>query len=118
MTTPARTATLRLRPDRHRSLLRRHPWVFSGAVDRVDGDPAPGANVLVKAHDGTELGWAAYSPESQIRARMWTFDPTERPDAALLDVRLRQGDTLEIARALRRRGVQWHCSQRAPASIR
>ena len=76
--------TLRLQPGRDRSLQRRHPWVFSGAVDRVDGDPAPGANVLVRAHDGTELGWAAYSPESQIWARMWTFDPTERPDAALV----------------------------------
>jgi len=66
--------SLWLRPDRERSLLRRHPWVFSGAVARVEGTPAPGTTVAVRAADGTVLGRAAYSPESQIRARMWTFD--------------------------------------------
>lgn len=66
--------SLWLRPDRERSLLRRHPWVFSGAVARVEGSPAPGSTVAVRAADGTALGLAAYSPESQIRARMWTFD--------------------------------------------
>jgi 23S rRNA (cytosine1962-C5)-methyltransferase len=68
------TPTIHLRAGRERSLLRRHPWVFSGAVDRVDGNPAPGATVLVRSSDRTPLGWAAFSPESQIRARMWTFD--------------------------------------------
>jgi len=84
----ARSASIRLRPDRHRSLLRHHPWVFSGAIDRVDGDPQPGANVLVTAHDGTELGWAAYSPESQIRARMWTFEPGQQVGPQLVTDRV------------------------------
>ncbi|MEY4340416.1 MAG: hypothetical protein RLZ14_2266 [Actinomycetota bacterium] len=65
--------TLWLRPSRERSLQRWHPWVFSGAVARVEGAPGVGATVLVRASDGTELGYAAYSPDSQIRARMWTF---------------------------------------------
>ncbi|MFZ4721443.1 MAG: class I SAM-dependent rRNA methyltransferase, partial [Ilumatobacteraceae bacterium] len=69
-----RNAAITLRPGREKSLLRRHPWVFSGAVDRVDGDPAPGDTVVVRDSAGTVLGRAAYSPASQIRARMWTFD--------------------------------------------
>ena len=78
------TATLWLRPNRERSVLRRHPWVFSGAIAKVDGSPHPGDTVTVKAADGSVLGRAAYSPESQIRARMWTFDPDEVVDAAFV----------------------------------
>jgi len=75
-------ATLWLQPKRERSLVRRHPWVFSGAVARVDGAPAAGATVRVCAADGAMLGWAAYSPESQIRARMWSFADTSADAAA------------------------------------
>ncbi|MGB8860882.1 MAG: class I SAM-dependent methyltransferase [Ilumatobacteraceae bacterium] len=78
------TATLWLQTGREKSLARRHPWVFSGAVARVDGSPEPGATVLVRAADGAELGWAAYSPASQIRARMWTFDPAAVIDDAFV----------------------------------
>ena len=66
--------TLQLSKGREASLLRHHPWVFSGAVARVTGNPAPGSTVQVVAADGKPLGWAAYSPESQIRARMWAFN--------------------------------------------
>lgn len=76
----AREPEVRLLPRRDRSLQRRHPWVFSGAVDDVSGSPAPGTTVLVRASDGTALGRAAYSPDSQIRARMWTFEPDEQVD--------------------------------------
>jgi len=74
----SKPAALWLQPARERSLLRRHPWIFSGGVARVDGAPQPGDTVLVRAADGTELGWAAYSPASQIRARMWSFDPAQQ----------------------------------------
>jgi 23S rRNA (cytosine1962-C5)-methyltransferase len=63
-------ATLWLQAGRERSLTRRHPWVFSGGVARVQGSAEPGDTVLVRAADGAALGWAAYSPASQIRARM------------------------------------------------
>ncbi|HMM78217.1 MAG TPA: class I SAM-dependent methyltransferase [Gammaproteobacteria bacterium] len=62
-----------LKPGREKSLLRRHPWVFSGAVERVDGASAPGDSVAVEAGDGRFLGWAALSPASQIRARVWSW---------------------------------------------
>jgi 23S rRNA (cytosine1962-C5)-methyltransferase len=68
------TATLTLRPGREKSLRRHHPWIFSGAVADVAGNAGPGDTVIVRSNDGTRLGRAAYSPASQIRARMWTFD--------------------------------------------
>ena len=64
---------LTLEPGRERSLLRRHPWVFSGAIGKVQGSPQSGANVEVHAADGAFLAWAAFSPASQIRARVWSF---------------------------------------------
>ncbi|MCU1360844.1 MAG: dependent methyl transferase [Ilumatobacteraceae bacterium] len=66
--------TVILRPGRERSLNRRHPWIFSGGVGHVTGDPRPGDTVAVQSVDHTVLGLGAYSPASQIRVRMWTFD--------------------------------------------
>jgi 23S rRNA (cytosine1962-C5)-methyltransferase len=70
---PSTVPTLWLRRGRERSLKRRHPWVFSGAIARVAGDPGPGDTVDVRSADGELLARAAYSPHSQIRARAWTF---------------------------------------------
>lgn len=80
----AREAALVLAPGREKSPRARHPWIFSGAIARVDGDPAAGATVAVRSHDGETLGRAAYSPRSQIRARMWSFDAQARIDAAFV----------------------------------
>ena len=70
------TASVRLKPGREASLLRRHPWVFSGAVASVDGAPEPGETVEVRSASGDLLGLGAVSPSSQIRVRMWTFSAT------------------------------------------
>ena len=79
-----------LKPGREKSLLRRHPWIFSGAVARVQGDPVPGDSVAVRIAGGEFLAWASYSPASQIRARVWSWDEAERIDGDLLRARLRQ----------------------------
>ena len=79
-----------LKPGREKSLLRRHPWVFSGAVARVQGDPEAGDSVALRAAGGEFLAWAAYSPASQIRARVWSWDEAERIDGDLLRARLRR----------------------------
>jgi 23S rRNA (cytosine1962-C5)-methyltransferase len=81
-------ASLTLKPGREKSLLRRHPWIFSGAVARVDGDPEPGTTVDVLAANRQFLARAAYSPSSQIRARVWTFDPGVQVDADFFRRRL------------------------------
>ncbi len=77
-----------LKPGREKSLRHRHPWVFSGAIERVEGHPGPGDTVAVAAHDGAMLGWAAFSPDSQIRARVWSFDAAATIDEAFLLARL------------------------------
>ena len=77
----ASEGVLRLKSGRERSLLLRHPWIFSGAIDRVEGNPGSGATVDVVTADGAITARAAYSPASQIRARVWTFDPAVPVDA-------------------------------------
>lgn len=81
-------ATLRLRAGRERSLKRRHPWIFSGSVARVAGRPEPGDTVVVEAADGTFLAQAAYSPSSQIVARVWSFDEGDVIDDAFVAHRI------------------------------
>jgi len=62
-----------LKPGREASVSRRHPWVFSGAVASREGDGSDGrAEVLDSAGNSMALG--AYSPHSQIVARLWSFD--------------------------------------------
>jgi 23S rRNA (cytosine1962-C5)-methyltransferase len=73
-------STLILQPGREKSLLRRHPWIFSGAVARLVGNPGSGETVDLLSADGQFLARASYSPSSQIRARVWTFDPAELVD--------------------------------------
>ena len=62
-----------LRPGREKALKRRHPWVFSGAVANVEGEPAAGDTVDLRSADGEFVAVAAYSPHSQIRARVWDW---------------------------------------------
>ena len=66
--------TLILKPGREKSLKRRHPWVFSGAVASVQGRPESGETIQVRAASGDFLAVAAYSPESQIVARVWDWN--------------------------------------------
>lgn len=87
-----------LKSGREQSLQRGHPWIFSGAVARVEGEPAMGETVEVFSSSGTFLARAAYSPSSQIRARVWSFDPQERIDAAFFRRRIQKA--LEVRRRL------------------
>ena len=66
-----------LKAGREKSLKRRHPWVFSGAVARVAGKPAPGETVEIQSPAGETLAVAAYSPKSQIVARVWDWNKRE-----------------------------------------
>ena len=69
-----------LKKGRERSVKRRHPWIFSGAVEKAGG--TAGETLEVRDSSGKVLAHAAYSPKSQIRARVWTFDPAQAVDAA------------------------------------
>jgi 23S rRNA (cytosine1962-C5)-methyltransferase len=85
-------AQLILHPDKERSLLRRHPWLFAGSVARLEGRARPGDTVEVVAGAGKFAGQvlakAAWSPASQIRARVWSFDPAEVIDNAFFKRRV------------------------------
>ena len=70
-----------LKAGREKSLLRRHPWIFSGAIERVDGAPVSGDTLPVRNDSGNFLAWAAYSPDSQITARVWSWREEESIDA-------------------------------------
>lgn len=78
---------IRLRAGKERSLLRRHPWVFQGSVDKGKADA--GETVRVESDSGQFLCWASFSPSSMIRVRAWSFDESERIDAAFFDRRVR-----------------------------
>src|SRR5512133_340108 len=80
--------TIRLREGKERSLLRRHPWIFDSAIAKGGGDA--GETVRVESHDGLFLAWAAFSPASKIRARVWSFDEHQRIDAAFLSATCEQ----------------------------
>ncbi|MDX9758956.1 MAG: class I SAM-dependent methyltransferase [Bacteroidota bacterium] len=79
---------LTLKAGREDSVLRRHPWVFSGAVATVTGTPQAGDTVQVRDAKGRVLGSAAWSPMSQIRARMWHFDEQQRVDEEFFHARI------------------------------
>jgi 23S rRNA (cytosine1962-C5)-methyltransferase len=72
--------TIRLRAGKERSLLRQHPWIFESAIARGSADA--GETVRVESDQGQFLGWAAFSPNSKIRGRVWSFDESQRIDAA------------------------------------
>ncbi|AGW88662.1 23S rRNA methyltransferase [Ralstonia pickettii DTP0602] len=80
--------TITLKPGKEKSLLRRHPWIYATGIATTEGRCEPGATVTVRAADGRFLAKAAYSPESQIRARVWTFDENEPVDHALFKRRV------------------------------
>jgi len=77
-----------LRPGREKAVLGRHPWIFSGAIDRVAGDPAPGDVVEVLAADGRFLARGLINQRSQITVRLYTWDQSEPLDESLWANRL------------------------------
>ena len=91
-----------LKKGREKSLRRRHPWLFSGAVEKLSGKAGAGDTVDIRDASGKVLGRAAYSPKSQIRARVWTFDPSEEVDGAFFRRRIERALALREALPARR----------------
>lgn len=79
------TATVHLKPQKCKSLRRLHPWVFSGAIAKVKGEPQLGDTVSVHSAEGDWLGAGAWSPHSQIRVRIWSFQANEIINEAFLN---------------------------------
>ena len=79
-----------LKEGREKSLLRRHPWVFSGAVERITGAPGNGDTVAVVDVAGGFLAWAGYSTQSQITAKVWSWDADEEIDEGFFRKKIAQ----------------------------
>ncbi|NOX61948.1 MAG: 23S rRNA (cytosine(1962)-C(5))-methyltransferase RlmI [Chloroflexi bacterium] len=77
-----------LRPGKEKPVRRRHPWVFSGAVRCIEGEPKPGAVVEVVSAKGEWLAWAEFNPRSQIRARAFCWEQGAVIDEAFWRMRL------------------------------
>lgn len=72
-----------LAPGRDRSVRRRHPWLLSGAVARVTGEPTPGEWVRVVSAEGETLGFGHFAPASQIRVRLLSVGKDAPGDACI-----------------------------------
>jgi len=90
MSHPPAFPTVILHAGREKAVLNRHPWIFSGAVAEVYGDPAPGDLVRVVDSGGAFLATGYWNPHSQIKVRLLTWDAGERVDAAFWRERLRR----------------------------
>ena len=71
--------TITLRPGKERALLRGHSWIYDNAL--ASGSADSGETVRVLSSEGKFLAWAAFSPSSKIRLRVWSFDEAQRIDA-------------------------------------
>ncbi len=91
---------LLLKPGKEKSARNRHPWIFSGAIARVQGTPQPGDIVEVLSHEGEFLARGYYNPHSQITVRLLTWDREE-----------------EIGRAFWRRRLQAALARRAALGL-
>lgn len=69
-----------LKKKREKPVLNRHPWIFSGAVHHIEGQPRPGELVIIHAADGQALAIAYYNPHSQICARILTWEVDQPMD--------------------------------------
>lgn len=77
---------IQLKPGKERSLLRRHPWLFEGAIAKGRADP--GETVKVVSDTGRFLAWGAYSPSSKIKVRVWSFREEDRIDASFFEAKI------------------------------
>src|SRR5688572_27041909 len=83
-----------LRKRRAQPFFFRHPWVFSGAVHRVEGEPATGAEVAVVSDRGDFIARGLYNPASKIQVRLYSWDADAPLDEAFWQARIASAVTL------------------------
>jgi 23S rRNA (cytosine1962-C5)-methyltransferase len=74
------TAQVILKKDRDKSVRNRHPWIFSGSIARVEGNPASGDVVDVWNNRARFVARGIYNEKSQIRVRLLTWNPNDPID--------------------------------------
>ena len=86
-----------LKKGRERSLLHSHPWVFSGAVEKIVEIKQNGETVEIRSFDGERLAIASFSEFSQIIARVWTFDTSEKINKDYLLKQIQNAQKLRLS---------------------
>ncbi len=94
------TATVYLHPGKEKPVLGLHPWIFSGAIARVEGAVAGGDLVEVADARGRWLARGYYNPQSQIVVRLLTWDAAEAVDESFWRRRLAAAAALREALSL------------------
>ena len=79
---------VKLKRGREKSFLRKHPWIFSGAIDSVKDLKQNGETVEIISADGKPLGYGSYSAHSQITVRVLSFNPSEKIDIDFIRKRI------------------------------
>lgn len=77
-----------LKPKRAQPFYARHPWVFAGAIVRVEGTPADGAEVDLRSSAGNFVARGLYNSQSKIRVRLYGWDENEPLDREFFSRRL------------------------------
>jgi 23S rRNA (cytosine1962-C5)-methyltransferase len=94
------TGTLILKQGRAKPVRNRHPWVFSGAVDHIQGNPQPGDLVTITDQKGQALATAYFNSKSQIVARILSWNPAEAIDRDFWRGRLKRAIDGRVALGL------------------
>jgi 23S rRNA (cytosine1962-C5)-methyltransferase len=87
------SARIYLNVGREKSLKRKHPWIFSRAINKIKGKPMLGDTVDIFDAKDNWLAKGAYSPESQIRIRVWSFNEHEEIDRDFFLKKLKNAQT-------------------------
>jgi len=86
-----------LKKDRKKNVILRHPWVFSGAIDKIDPTVEPGDIVEICDYSGNGIAKGYINPKSQITIRIMTWEKDENPgDKNFIINRLRSAIDLRI----------------------
>jgi 23S rRNA (cytosine1962-C5)-methyltransferase len=83
-------AEVQLKAGRDKSLLNHHPWVFSGSVEVVRGEPSDGETVRISNASGEFIAWGSYSSKSQIRIRALSWNQAGNIGPDFFRLRLQQ----------------------------
>ena len=92
-----------LKPRRSRPFIYRHPWVFSGAIGKMEGEPKDGDVIDVLDSNGQFIARGLFNSKSQIQVRLYSWDPAQELDSDFWSARI--GKALALRAEMREAGV-------------
>jgi 23S rRNA (cytosine1962-C5)-methyltransferase len=98
MSTALASPEIRLKPRKALPFFSRHPWVYAGAIADVEGEPEPGAEVVLRSAEGNFIARGLFNPHSKVRVRLYSWDEAEPLDESLWARRL--DEALDLRRRL------------------